>query len=100
MIATLTGTLFAKHPDRAIIDVGGVGYEVLISARTYDQLPAGGDEVFLFVYTNVREDAITLFGFAHPEEKELFPPTFYILHFAFFCSTAFCVPRPLSAIAS
>lgn len=72
MIATLTGTLFAKHPDHAIIDVGGVGYEVLISARTYDRLPASGDEVFLFVYTSVREDAITLFGFAHIEEKELF----------------------------
>jgi Holliday junction DNA helicase RuvA len=72
MIATLTGTLFDKHPGHAIIDVGGVGYEVLISARTYDRLPAGGDEVFLYVYTNVREDAITLFGFFHHEEKELF----------------------------
>lgn len=72
MIATLTGTLFAKHPGRAVIDVGGVGYEVLISARTYDKLPASGDEVFVFVHTSVREDAITLFGFAHHEEKELF----------------------------
>jgi Holliday junction DNA helicase RuvA len=72
MIATLTGTLFVKHPGRAIVDVGGVGYEVLISARTYDRLPAGGDEVFLFVYTSVREDAIILFGFAQLEEKELF----------------------------
>ena len=72
MIATLTGTLFAKHPDRAIIDVGGVGYEVLISARTYDRLPESDDEVFLYIYTSVREDAITLFGFAHLDEKELF----------------------------
>ena len=72
MIATLTGTLFAKHPDHVIVDVGGVGYEVMISARTYDRLPASGDEAFLFVYTNVREDAITLFGFAYLEEKELF----------------------------
>lgn len=72
MIATLTGTLFDKHPGHAIVDVGGVGYEVHISARTYDQLPANGDEVFLFVHTSVREDAITLFGFAHREEKELF----------------------------
>ncbi|HER62438.1 MAG TPA: Holliday junction branch migration protein RuvA [Desulfobacteraceae bacterium] len=72
MIATLTGTLFVKHPGRVIVDVGGVGYEVLISARTYDRLPAGGDDVFLFVYTSVREDAIVLFGFTHLEEKELF----------------------------
>jgi len=72
MIATLTGTLFDKHPGHAIIDVGGVGYEVQISARTYDRLPANSDEVFLYVYTNVREDAISLFGFAHREEKELF----------------------------
>lgn len=72
MIATLTGTLFDKHPGHAIVDVGGVGYEVLISARTYDRLPGNGDEVFLYIYTNVREDAITLFGFAHHEEKELF----------------------------
>lgn len=72
MIATLTGTLFEKHPGHAIVDVGGVGYEVLISVRTYDRLPGNGDEVFLHVYTSVREDAITLFGFAHHEEKELF----------------------------
>ena len=72
MIATLAGTLFAKHPDRAIVDVSGVGYEVFISSRTYDRLPADGDEVFLYVYTSVREDAITLFGFAHLDEKELF----------------------------
>ena len=61
MIASLTGTLFAKHPDHVIIDVGGVGYEVMISARTYDRLPASGDEVFLYVYTSVREDGL---GFA------------------------------------
>src|SRR5210317_1190754 len=72
MIATLTGTLFDKHPGQAIVDVGGVGYEVLISARTYDRLPGNGDEVFLYIYTSVREDAIILFGFAHLEEKELF----------------------------
>jgi len=72
MIATLTGTVFDKHPGRVIIDVSGVGYEVLISSRTYDRLPANGDEVFLYIYTSVREDAITLFGFARLEEKELF----------------------------
>ena len=72
MIATLTGTLFVKHPDHIIVDVGGVGYEVLISGRTYDRLPATGDEVFLYIYTSVREDAITLYGFGKAEDKELF----------------------------
>lgn len=72
MIATLSGILFVKHPGHVIIDVGGVGYEALVSGRTYDRLPPAGDEVFLHVYTSVREDAITLFGFAALEEKELF----------------------------
>lgn len=72
MIATLSGILFVKHPGQIIIDVGGVGYEVLISGRTYDRLPDTGDEVFLYIHTSVREDAITLYGFAKAEEKELF----------------------------
>jgi len=72
MIATLSGILFYKQPDYAIIDVGGVGYQVLVSACTYDRLPAPGDEVFLYIYTSVREDAITLYGFAEKDEKELF----------------------------
>ena len=72
MIATLSGILFVKHPGHVIIDVGGVGYEVQISGRTYDRLPGTGDEVFLYVHTSVREDAITLYGFAKVEEKELF----------------------------
>ena len=72
MIATLTGTLFTKQPNYVIVDVGGVGYEVLISGRTYDRLPSTGNEVFLFIYTNVREDAITLYGFGKAEEKEFF----------------------------
>lgn len=72
MIASLSGILFVKHPGHIIIDVGGVGYEVQISSRTYDRLPGTGDEVFLYVHTSVREDAITLFGFSKAEEKEMF----------------------------
>ncbi len=72
MIATLSGILFFKQPNHLIVDVGGVGYEVLVSARTYDRLPAPGDEVFVHVYTSVREDAITLYGFGEMDEKELF----------------------------
>ncbi|MGW8161783.1 MAG: Holliday junction branch migration protein RuvA [Desulfobulbales bacterium] len=72
MIAALSGILFVKHPGHVIVDVGGVGYEVLISGRTYDRLPETGDEVFLYIHTSVREDAITLYGFTKSEEKELF----------------------------
>ncbi len=72
MIASLSGILLVKQPDHVIIDVNGVGYEALISGRTYDKLPSSGDEVFLYIYTNVREDAITLYGFSKAEDKELF----------------------------
>ena len=72
MIASLRGKIQDKQPGLVIVDVRGVGYEVLISSRTYDLLPPPGEEFFLLVQTNVREDAITLFGFGSPEEKELF----------------------------
>ena len=72
MIATLSGLVLAKTPAVAIIDVQGVGYEVFISSRTYDTLPANGATCFLHVQTVVREDAITLYGFGRLEEKELF----------------------------
>lgn len=72
MIASLSGILLVKQPVHVIVDVGGVGYDVQISSRTYDTLPASGDEVFLYIHTSVREDAITLFGFSKAEEKEMF----------------------------
>lgn len=72
MIATLSGILQHKDPASVIIDVQGVGYEVLLSSRTYDKLPPTGDKAFLHIYTNVREDAITLYGFTDMEQKKLF----------------------------
>ncbi len=72
MIASLSGTLLIKKPGQVILDVNGVGYEALVSSRTYDQLPPEGEELFLVIYTNVREDSITLFGFQDTQEKELF----------------------------
>ncbi len=72
MIASLRGKVQYKQPGVVVLDVGGVGYEVITSSRTYDILPPIGEEVFLLVQTNVREDAITLFGFGSREEKELF----------------------------
>ena len=72
MIATLTGRVLAKSVDRAVVDVGGVGYEVFLSTDGVARMPEKGGEVFLYIHTNVREDAITLFGFLDEEEMELF----------------------------
>lgn len=72
MIATLTGRVLAKSVDRAVIDVGGVGYEVFLTTDGVARLPDKGVETFLHIHTNVREDAITLYGFLEEEEKELF----------------------------
>ncbi|WP_319550509.1 Holliday junction branch migration protein RuvA [Desulfogranum marinum] len=72
MIASLNGIVRSKSPGSIVLDVQGVGYEVFISSRTYDLLPAIGEECFLLIQTNVREDAITLFGFEKQETKKLF----------------------------
>ena len=72
MIAHLRGKLLAKHPNQAIVETGGVGYDVVISVPTFSELPAAGRDVALFIHTHVREDAIALFGFLRAEEKQLF----------------------------
>ena len=72
MIAHLRGRLISKHPNQAVVEAGGVGYEVNITIPTFSGLPNLGAEVGLFVYTHVREDALALFGFLRSEEKQLF----------------------------
>jgi holliday junction DNA helicase RuvA len=72
MIAHLRGTLLSKHPNQAVVEAGGVGYEVNITIPTFSSLPAIGAEVALFVHTHVREDALALFGFLKANEKQLF----------------------------
>ena len=72
MIASLRGTLLAKYADRVIVEVAGVGYEAFLATDAVARLADEGQEVFLHIYTNVREDALTLFGFLELEEKELF----------------------------
>jgi Holliday junction DNA helicase RuvA len=72
MIAHLRGTLLEKHPNQAIVDAQGVGYDVTIPISTFSTLPNLGESVALRIHTHVREDAIALFGFAKPEEKALF----------------------------
>lgn len=72
MIARLQGEIWEKEFTRMVVNVHGIGYELLIPMSTYDQLGGVGDGVDVYVYTQVREDAITLFGFASPQEKRLF----------------------------
>ena len=72
MIAWLEGALRAKAPTRIVLDVHGVGYELFVPLSTSEALPELGKTVSLLVHTAVREDAIQLFGFLTPLERELF----------------------------
>jgi len=72
MIAHLRGRLLVKHPNQAIVETGGVGYDVTISVPTFSGLPAAGSEVALHIHTHVREDQLALYGFLQPSEKVLF----------------------------
>ena len=60
MIAHLRGKLIVKHPNQAIVEACGVGYDVTISVPTFSDLPATGNEVALHIHTHVREDVIAL----------------------------------------
>jgi len=72
MIACLRGELFYKGADRVVVDVNGVGYEVFCTEASLYQLPETGHEVFFFVHTEVREDAIKLYGFLDETERRMF----------------------------
>jgi Holliday junction DNA helicase RuvA len=71
MIGYLKGNIISSKPTKVVINVNGVGYVVNISISTFEKI-SGKEEVSLFIYTNVREDAILLFGFFTEEEKEMF----------------------------
>lgn len=72
MIAYLSGTLLSKQANSAIVDVGGVGYDVAIPLSTFYDLGEIGEPVQLRVYTHVREDVLQLYGFKTARERELF----------------------------
>jgi Holliday junction DNA helicase RuvA len=72
MIAHLRGRLLSKHPNQAIVETGGVGYDVGISVPTFSGLPQIGSDLALYIHTHVREDQIALYGFLTPSEKQLF----------------------------
>ena len=72
MIVTIRGTLIRKMPAQIIIEAGGIGYALSISANTFDQLPKSGDEVSLLTYFHVTENNQALFAFSNETERELF----------------------------
>lgn len=71
MIGFLTGKIISSKPTKVILDVNGVGYVVGISINTFEKI-SGKENASLFIYTNVKEDSISLFGFYSESEKEMF----------------------------
>ena len=72
VIAHLSGTLLEKHVQRLVVDVGGVGYDVLVPLSTFYAVGDAGQRVTLRIHTHVSEDAIQLFGFQTSLELQLF----------------------------
>jgi holliday junction DNA helicase RuvA len=72
MIAHLRGRLLDKHPNRVIVDVSGVGYDVHVPLSTFYEMAEPGEEIALRIHTHVREDALLLYGFATPLELQIF----------------------------
>ncbi len=72
MIALVSGTVAVRRTDHVIVDCGGVGYRLAVSAETLRHVPAVGNQVTLHAHLVVRDDALALYGFATEEERELF----------------------------
>lgn len=73
MISYVKGELAAIEEQKAIIDVGGIGYGVFMPHQALAMLPSVGNEVKLYTYLNVREDAMQLFGFLTKDDLEIIP---------------------------
>ncbi|HEU4904839.1 MAG TPA: Holliday junction branch migration protein RuvA [Solirubrobacterales bacterium] len=72
MIAAVRGEVMVRRPDHVVIEAGGVGYKLVVSAETLKAVPATGREAFLQAELVAREDSLSLFGFASEEERDLF----------------------------
>jgi holliday junction DNA helicase RuvA len=72
MIALVSGTVAVRRGDHVVVDCGGVGYRLSVSAETLRHVPAVGKQVLLHSHMVVRDDALLLYGFATEEERELF----------------------------
>ena len=72
MIAMVSGTVAVRRADHVVVDCGGVGYRLAVSAETLRHVPAVGKDVLLHSHLVVRDDALALYGFATEDERELF----------------------------
>jgi len=72
VIAAVKGEVMVRRPDHVVVDAGGVGYRLTVSAETLKAVPAAGSEAFLHAELVSREDSLALFGFASEEERDLF----------------------------
>jgi holliday junction DNA helicase RuvA len=72
MIAAVKGEVLVRRPDHVVIDAGGVGYRLTVSAETLKAVPATGKEAFLHAELIARDDSLALFGFASEDERNLF----------------------------
>jgi Holliday junction DNA helicase RuvA len=72
VIALVRGEVVVRRPDHVVVDVGGVGYRLSVSAETLRHVPAAGGEAALHAHLIVRDDALQLYGFATEEERDLF----------------------------
>jgi len=72
MIASVRGRVLIRRPESVVIECGGVGYRVAVSAHTLHSVPAPGEEAFLHSHLIMRDDAMALYGFAHEDERDLF----------------------------
>ena len=72
MIIFLEGILEEKHPTRVVINAGGIGYEVIITLNTFEDLPSAGSKVRLQIHHHIREDAEILYGFSNQAERDFF----------------------------
>ena len=72
MIAAVRGEVLVRRPDHVVVDAGGVGYRLMVSAETLKSVPATGREGFLHAELIARDDSLALYGFASEEERDLF----------------------------
>jgi holliday junction DNA helicase RuvA len=72
MIAAVRGEVMVRRPDHVVVDAGGVGYRLAVSAETLKAVPASGSETFLHAELIAREDSLSLYGFSSEEERDLF----------------------------
>ena len=77
MISYIKGTLAAIEADVIVVEAGNVGLAVHVPVSLLDELPGLGQEVTVYTYFQVREDAMTLYGFLHKQDREMFRPVSY-----------------------